>query len=448
MSWSHIQSANTPSSGSAASAATAFGAATAVGHLVVVNVCGNASSVTLTDSAGNTWMPLTPYDGIFPFYSVITNPGTLTITATPNTSSFLDIEAAEFAGNKPALAGSPQDATGTGTTASAGSLTYSGNALVVGSTVLTSSGGTATAGSGYALDSTTDFSNGVHFGQQVVYKLNDSSGSSTPSVGYASSCSWSMVGYAFVEGVSRATLSGPTSGAEGAQSTAFTVTLDVAAPSGGAVVTPSSTGSRDTFQASLGGGNVTTITIAQGQTTGTFYLTPGSTSWRSVSISTSPSLTYPGSPATYFSGTARNYFSTVSGFAAGLSTVGYMVLGSDGTTKATRATSGVVSLGNGGYGALVPLPFSGAYAIRWDDGGSPANYAFDTLVPLVIDTDGLELGQLMGLLRAYVAGKTTGFGSSGATSGKFLGADGSTTRISGPCDQYGNRSSPTINPLV
>src|SRR5262245_51977504 len=107
MSWSHIQSANTPSSGTAASAATAFGAATAAGHLVVVNVSGNATSVTLADSAGNTWTALTPSNESLSFYSVITNPGTLTITATPNTACFLNIEAAEFAGIRPTLAGTP-----------------------------------------------------------------------------------------------------------------------------------------------------------------------------------------------------------------------------------------------------------------------------------------------------------------------------------------------------
>jgi hypothetical protein len=444
MSWSHIQSANAAGSGSVSSLAVTLRSSTPAGHLVVANVEGNAPSITLADSAGNTW---TPIAGTSSFYSVVTNSGTLTITATPSSSSFLTIGAAEFFGSSPILAGSAHLGSGTGASATTSSpVTWTGNALVVGTVNESGNGDPATAGSGWTLDFTTPFSAGQHFGQQVVYALNVTSGTATPTVAYSASNSWNMTGFAFVEG--SATLSGPTSGAQSVQSTAFTVTLDVAAPSGGVVVTPASTGSGDTFHATSGGGNVTTITIAQGRTTGTFYLTPGSTSWRSVSISTSPTLTYVGSPATYYSGSSRGYFSSVSGFASGLSTVGYTVLGADGTTKATRATSGVASLSNGAYGATVPLPFSGAYAIRWDDGGSPANYAFDTVVPLVIDTDGLEAGQLMGLLRAYIAGKATGFSASGATAGKFLGADGATARIGGPCDQYGNRSNPTINPLV
>jgi hypothetical protein len=447
MSWSKIQSASTPAAGAAASIATSLGFATAVGHLVVVNVSGNATTVTLADSAGNTWTPLTPSNGVWPFYSVITNPGVLTFTATPNASSFLNIEAVEIAGIGPTSAGAPVVASGTGTTASSGSVSFTGNGIVLGATIRNSAGGTGTPGSGYTLDSSYDFVSGTHFGQDVLYKLNASS-PSTPSVGYASSATWSMLGYAFVETPTKATVTGPTSGANGAQSTVFTVTLDVAAPTGGVVVTPASTGSGDTFQATVGGGNVTTITIAAGQTTGTFYLKPGSTSWRSVSITTSPTLLYPGSPAPYLSGTSRTYFSTVSGLAPGLSTVGYTVLNPAGTVLAVRTSNGVAAMGGGVYGAAVPLPFSGAYAIRWDDAGTPTSYGADPVSPLVIETDGMELGQLAGLLRAYVGGKSSGFSISGATAGQYLGADGATSRISGACDAYGNRTSTTLNPLV
>jgi hypothetical protein len=97
-----------------------------------------------------------------------------------------------------------------------------------------------------------------------------------------------------------ATLSGPTSGTVSAQSTAFTVTLNNPAGYGGVTVTPASSVGGDTFQATSGGGNVTTITIAQGASSGTFYLTPSSTSGsRNVSITTSPVLTYSGSPSSY-----------------------------------------------------------------------------------------------------------------------------------------------------
>jgi len=93
-----------------------------------------------------------------------------------------------------------------------------------------------------------------------------------------------------------ATLSGPAAGLVGAQNGPFTVALNTAASTSVTVNLASNNGS-DTFQATLGGGNVTSITIPAGSTTVTFYLTPGGTAGnRSISITTSPSLTYSGSP--------------------------------------------------------------------------------------------------------------------------------------------------------
>jgi len=114
---------------------------------------------------------------------------------------------------------------------------------------------------------------------------------------------------------STATLAGPTSGMTLAQSTAFTVTLDQEALTGGVVITPTSTVSGDTFQATSGGGNVTTITIPSGSTTGTFYLTTSNTTGnRSIGVTTSPILTYSGSPVTY-NATGIYYYDLFSGSA-------------------------------------------------------------------------------------------------------------------------------------
>ena len=114
-----------------------------------------------------------------------------------------------------------------------------------------------------------------------------------------------------------ATLSGPVTGLVSSQSAPFTVTLNRPAGYGGVVVTPASTGTADTFQATSGGGNVTTIAIPAGSSTGTFYLTPSSTAGsRNVSITTSPTLSYPGSPISYDAmPTATAY--TVSGASGG-----------------------------------------------------------------------------------------------------------------------------------
>jgi hypothetical protein len=106
-----------------------------------------------------------------------------------------------------------------------------------------------------------------------------------------------------------ATLAGPATGAIG-QSTAYTVTLNTAATST-VTVTPASTIGGDTFQTSPSGGNVTTFTIGTGQTTGTFYVTTTSAGLRDISIATSPTLTYVGSPIGYAVGVATGY--TISG---------------------------------------------------------------------------------------------------------------------------------------
>jgi hypothetical protein len=70
------------------------------------------------------------------------------------------------------------------------------------------------------------------------------------------------------------------------------------------------------------------------------------------------------------------YFSTVSGFAAGLTTVGYTITTPGGSTYAPRQVGGVVSLSApGSYGALISVP--AGYPIAWDDGQSSPRKATD-----------------------------------------------------------------------
>ena len=78
--------------------------------------------------------------------------------------------------------------------------------------------------------------------------------------------------------------------------TAFTVTISIPAPAGGIVVTPAGTLSGDKFQTSLGGGDATTFTIAAGDSTVSIWYTPGTAGTAAVSITTSPIVTYAGSP--------------------------------------------------------------------------------------------------------------------------------------------------------
>ena len=97
----------------------------------------------------------------------------------------------------------------------------------------------------------------------------------------------------------------------------FTVGLNAPAGLGGVVITMSSSNGSDTFQATQGGTNLSPkqITIPQNSMYGTFWLTPGgATGNRTISISTSPSLT--SSPITYNAlGTATSF--TVTGATGG-----------------------------------------------------------------------------------------------------------------------------------
>ncbi len=133
----------------------------------------------------------------------------------------------------------------------------------------------------------------------------------------------SVRGQAHVEwmggiGLTTASLSGPTFGGLDSQSTAFTVTVNQPASTGGVTVTPASSGGADTFQATSGGSSASSITIPAGSTSVTFYLTPGGTAGnRSISITTSPSLSYSGSPITY-SAAAVPTAATLSGPTSGI----------------------------------------------------------------------------------------------------------------------------------
>ena len=119
-----------------------------------------------------------------------------------------------------------------------------------------------------------------------------------------------------IPALSSATLSGPTQQLF-SNPAAFTVGLNEPAGTGGVVVTLSSSNSSDTFQATQGGANVTTITIPSGSESGTFWLTPrGTRGNRTITIATSPTLTYSGSPFTYNAMTTATGY-TVTGASGG-----------------------------------------------------------------------------------------------------------------------------------
>jgi hypothetical protein len=103
-----------------------------------------------------------------------------------------------------------------------------------------------------------------------------------------------------------ATLSGPTKGHPSVVSPAFTVTLDYPADQT-YTITPASSGSGDTCSPA-------TLTFSIGDSSHTFTVTPGSgTGSRNVTITSSPVLSYSGSPIAYVTAAGNAYTSTKSG---------------------------------------------------------------------------------------------------------------------------------------
>ncbi len=117
-----------------------------------------------------------------------------------------------------------------------------------------------------------------------------------------------------------ATLAPPssTSGTAGVESGAFTTTLDRPAGTGGQAVNLASSVSGDTFHATAGGSAITSITIANGATTGTFLLVPSAAGSRNVSI-TSTGLTVSGSPVAYTATAAPQQTTNATGYTLAVS---------------------------------------------------------------------------------------------------------------------------------
>jgi len=99
----------------------------------------------------------------------------------------------------------------------------------------------------------------------------------------------------FTTSASTATLTGPTTGTTGSASSSFIVTLDVAAAST-VTITPAGTVGTVTFSPS-------SPTITAGNTSTTFTANADTDGTHSISITTSPTLTYSGSPISYVTST-------------------------------------------------------------------------------------------------------------------------------------------------
>ena len=66
---------------------------------------------------------------------------------------------------------------------------------------------------------------------------------------------------------------------------------------------------------------------------------------------------------------------------AGIGTTGFRLYKVDGTDSVARTTSGVVDLGNGGYGVPAVTVPDDAAGIEWDTGGGSPVYAREDVEP-------------------------------------------------------------------
>lgn len=121
---------------------------------------------------------------------------------------------------------------------------------------------------------------------------------------------------------------------------------------------------------------------------------------------------------------------------AGLTTVGYRLVASDGTEAAARTTAGVYPLGGGAYAADVTVSDGFDGSIVWDaDAGSDAVAAESWRSTETID--GLTLEAAVRVILAAVAGSLTGAATSLI---EIAAAGGGKVRLRAAVDADGNRT--------
>jgi hypothetical protein len=184
--WAFVQQAATPGSSAVASQQVTLPGATSAGRLVVLSAATNAAGLTITDSAGNTWTPIAAdTGGLYTFYSVITNAGTLTITATVSgAAAFTHLSTEEFSTSGTIALATPQTAVGSSRIASTAAVSFSGHALDLVFIKEATDGDTPTVSPGYTLGYSAVYTENLFWGHRVLYQLNDSTGSATPSLTY------------------------------------------------------------------------------------------------------------------------------------------------------------------------------------------------------------------------------------------------------------------------
>ena len=201
--WTRVQGTGIQPSGSQTTQAVSYGSNVTVGNVLLSTVSTyQAYPSAFSDNLGNSWALVkknTYGSSYLSVYGCIcTVGGACTVTAT--IGNYIAMAIDEFAsGGTNSQDGTAVYATGTGTTAASGNVTFSGgnDLLYGGANYNVTAGGAAWSSAGGFSLGYNVAQLGGHLPVCACYALNVSSSPSDPSAGIASSQTWGMIGVAF-----------------------------------------------------------------------------------------------------------------------------------------------------------------------------------------------------------------------------------------------------------
>ena len=307
MSWIHVSNSGAQAtSGSQTSLSATFPGAIAAGDLIVVSVAFYGPyAPTVQDTTHTT---LYTYRGPTPgatqqigtwYYIAIKGASSFEVTVTGNGAAYLAMTIDAYSLTSGDVIGIDSSGYASGTSATptlSPALPVTTTDLVYVACLINGTSGTVSAGTGFAIRYSEPIIGGHSYGIAVEDYANESS-DITPSFSFADSTNWGLNAIAFKAISQSVTIVGPSQGIYNAQQE-FSLSLAGPAGAGGIVVTLASSNGSDTFQATSGGSNITSITVPASTLSANFYFTTSSTGTRNISISAG-SVSCPNSPYAY-----------------------------------------------------------------------------------------------------------------------------------------------------
>ena len=324
MSWTHISNSGAQAtSGSQTSLSATFPGTIAPGDLIVVSVAFLGPYVpTVQDTANTTNYT---YSGPTPgttqqigtwYYTAISGGSSFEVTVTGNGASYLAMTIDAYSLTSGDVIGIDSNGYASGTSVTptlSPALSVTTTDLVYAACIINGTAGAISAGTGFTMRHSASIIGGQSYGIAAEDYANQSS-DITPGFSFADSTGWGLNAIAFKAVSQSVTIVGPSQGLYSAQQE-FSLSLAGPAGAGGIVVTLASTNGSDTFQATSGGANITSITIPANSLSANFYLATSSTGIRNITI-TAGSVSCPNSPYAYDAlGNATSY--TVTGATGG-----------------------------------------------------------------------------------------------------------------------------------